>query len=96
VQQHLQFLLYLSDPSHKLVHSTITQAVPASWLAVWDKYDWVEDLVAEALRVGVEVIGQEYIVSRMGWAASGGDKEPALDTKEAVGDEVQTDQTEES
>ncbi|KAK7058288.1 hypothetical protein VNI00_001919 [Paramarasmius palmivorus] len=67
-QQHLQFLIYLSDPSHSLVHSTITQAAPGAWLAIWDDYDRVEDLVAEALRVGVEVIAQEYVVSRMGWA----------------------------
>ncbi|KAF9270483.1 hypothetical protein L218DRAFT_889001 [Marasmius fiardii PR-910] len=67
-QQHLQFLVYLSDPSHKLVHSTITQAAPGTWLAIWDDYDWVEDLVAESLRVGVEVVAQEYVVSRMGWA----------------------------
>ncbi|KAI0076250.1 hypothetical protein K474DRAFT_1598312 [Panus rudis PR-1116 ss-1] len=63
----LQFILYLSDPSHQLTHSTITQAIPAKWLEFWDQYDWVEDLVVEAIRVGVEVIGQEYIVSRMGW-----------------------------
>ena len=43
--------------------------MPASWLAIWDEYDWVEDLVAESLRVGVEVIGQEYVVARMGWGA---------------------------
>lgn len=64
---HLQFLLHLLDPSHKLVHSTVTQALPASWISIWDQYDWVEDLVAESLRVGVEVLGQEYIVARMGW-----------------------------
>lgn len=67
-QEHLQFLIYLNDPEHKLVHSTITQAVPSKWLGLWDRYDWVEDLVAEALRVGVEVVGQEYVVARMGWA----------------------------
>ncbi|KAH9947675.1 maintenance of telomere capping protein 1 [Amylocystis lapponica] len=66
-QSSLQFLLYLSDPAHQLVHSTTTQAVPGKWLELWDEYDWVEDLVVEALRVGVEVIGQEYIVARMGW-----------------------------
>ena len=27
----------------------------------------MEDLVVEAIRVGVEVMGQEYIGSRMGW-----------------------------
>ncbi|KAG2155417.1 maintenance of telomere capping protein 1 [Suillus clintonianus] len=66
-QSNLQFLLHLSDPGHKLVHTTITQAVPGSWLQIWDDYDWVEDLVAESLRVGIEVIGQDYIVARMGW-----------------------------
>jgi len=65
--EHLQFLIYIHDPAHKLTHTTITQAVPSKWLDLWDKYDWVEDLVAEALRVGVEVVGQEYVVSRMGW-----------------------------
>lgn len=63
----VKFLLYLSDPSHAISHSTVTQAVPGKWLDLWDDYDWVEDLVVEALRVGVEVVGQEYIVSRMGW-----------------------------
>lgn len=66
-RQQLQFILYMSDPSHQLTHSTVTQAVPGKWLELWDRYDWVEDLVVEAIRVGVEVIGQEYIVSRMGW-----------------------------
>ncbi|TFY65794.1 hypothetical protein EVG20_g5291 [Dentipellis fragilis] len=67
----LQFIIHLSDPIHQLVHTTTTQAIPRKWLEVWDDYDWVEDLVAEALRVGVEVIGQEYIVARMGWAKKG-------------------------
>lgn len=67
-QTSLQFLLYLSDPSHQLNHSTVTQAVPGKWLDFWDDYEWVEDLVVEAIRVGVEVIGQEYIVARMGWS----------------------------
>jgi len=66
-QSNLQFILHLSDPWHQLVHTTITQAVPGDWLEIWDDYDWVEDLVVEALRVGVEVVGQEYIVARMGW-----------------------------
>ncbi|KAF9535528.1 maintenance of telomere capping protein 1 [Crepidotus variabilis] len=66
-ERHLQFLLYLFDPPHKLTHTTVTQVVPSKWIALWDDYDWVEDLVAESLRVGVEVLGQEYVVSRMGW-----------------------------
>lgn len=53
------------------MHTTVTQAIAEQWLAVWDEYDWVEDLVAEALRVGVEVLGQEYVVARMGWGAHG-------------------------
>ncbi|KAF7339932.1 hypothetical protein MVEN_01910800 [Mycena venus] len=70
--QQLQFLIYLCDPSHKLTQSTVTQCVPGDWLAegMWEKYEWVEDLMAEALRVGVEVIGQEYVVKRMGWGSA--------------------------
>ncbi len=63
----LQFILCLSDPAHKLSYMTVTQAIPDHWLNVWDQYDWVEDRVAEVLQLGVEVIGQEYIVERMGW-----------------------------
>ena len=69
---NLQFIIHLSDPWHQLVHTTVTQAVPADWLEIWDEYDWVEDLVVEALRVGVEVVGQEYIVARMGWGKGKG------------------------
>lgn len=47
----------------------MTQAVPSEWLDIWDEYDWVEDLIADALRVGFEVLGQEYVVARMGWGA---------------------------
>ncbi|KAH9487122.1 Maintenance of telomere capping protein 1 [Psilocybe cubensis] len=67
--QYLQFLIYLDDPEHKLTHVTVTQAVPSKWIALWDEYDWVEDLIADSLRIGVEVIGQEYVVERMGWAS---------------------------
>lgn len=66
-QSSLQFLICLSDPHHNLIHSTVTQAVPSKWLELWDEYDWVEDLVVEAIRIGTEVIGQDYIGSRMGW-----------------------------
>ena len=69
VQQQLQFLIYFFDPVHKLVHTTVTQTVPIKWLPLWDEYDWVEDLIADTLRVGVEVIGQEYVVARMGWGS---------------------------
>ncbi|OBZ79784.1 Maintenance of telomere capping protein 1 [Grifola frondosa] len=84
-QTSLQFLLYLSDPDHQLAHCTVTQAVPGKWLELWDDYDWVEDLVVEAIRVGVEVIGQEYIGSRMGWdkktAENAGEPQEVVDEK---------------
>ncbi|KAG6837031.1 hypothetical protein H0H93_015894 [Arthromyces matolae] len=86
---HLQFLLYLVDPEHQLTHTTITQAVPAKWLEIWGEFDWVEDLVAEALRVGVEVIGQEYLVARMGW---GERKTDHIDKEESQEKEIGTSQ----
>jgi hypothetical protein len=69
VHRQLQFLIYFFDPGHKLAHTTVTQSVPIKWLSLWDEYYWVEDLIADALRVGVEVIGQEYVVARMGWGS---------------------------
>jgi hypothetical protein len=66
-QTQLKFLLQLVDPGHHLSHITVTQSVPARWLSIWDKYEWVEDMVVETLRHGVEVIGQEYVVARMRW-----------------------------
>ena len=65
--RQLQFFLYLTDPNHSITHSTVTQVVPGEWLDCWDEYDWVEDLVVEALRVGIEVVGEMYLASRMGW-----------------------------
>ena len=71
-QQQFSFLVYLSDPEHQLTRMTMTQSVPCQWLEIFDDYEWVEELIAEVLRVGVEVTGQEYIVARMGWAGKGG------------------------
>jgi len=81
VQQQLQFLIYFFDPIHKLAHTTVTQTVPIKWLSLWDEYDWVEDLIADMLRVGVEVIGQEYVVARMGWGPKEEDS-ASVDPKE--------------
>lgn len=78
-QSTLQFVLYLADPVHQITHSSVTQTIPVKWLELWDKYEWVEDLIVEAIRVGVETIGQEYIVSRMGW-----DKKDGNITQEAA------------
>lgn len=69
----------------------MTQIIPAKWIALWDDYDWVEDLIAESLRVGVEVLGQEYVVSRMGW---GKKEEPGKATSATVdeGDEEESEE----
>ncbi len=67
-ESQLQFLLCIHDPSHSLQARTVTQPLPRKWLELWDEHDWVEDQLAETLRLGVEIIGQEYVVARMGWA----------------------------
>lgn len=84
--QQLQFLLYMFDPEHKLTHTTVTQPVPSKWLPLWDEYYWVEDLIADSLRVGVEVLGQEYVVQRMGWGSKGGDTSNETSTSVDPGD----------
>lgn len=67
-QKQLKFLLYLVDPTHELAHASVTQGTSANWTAIWDNHEWVEEIVVEVLRVGVEVLGQHYVADRMGWA----------------------------
>lgn len=63
----LSFLLHLTDPSHSLTHTVQTQPIPTSWLAVpWASNGWVEERLVDALRVGVEVVGEGYVMERMG------------------------------
>ncbi len=86
---HLQFLLHLADPGHDLVHRTLTQTMARSWLASWDQHDWIEDMVVEVLRVGVETIGQDYLAARMRWLEEGDAGKPVMVAEGADGDEKQ-------
>ncbi|GAA5954561.1 hypothetical protein JCM8115_004625 [Rhodotorula mucilaginosa] len=62
----LFFLVLLRDPTHKLVHSSLSQSMPASWLEIpFEENEWVEDEMVEIIRRSVEIIGQEYITHRM-------------------------------
>jgi hypothetical protein len=36
-------------------------------MELWEQHEWVEDQLAETLRLGVEMLGQEYVVARMRW-----------------------------
>jgi hypothetical protein len=56
----LFFLLLLRDPTHNLSHSTISQSMPTAWLDIpFEENEWVEDIMVEVIRGGVEIIGQE-------------------------------------
>jgi len=93
----LQFLLYLSDPSHQLVHTTTTQTIPSSWMDLWEldrdpsatrkNGEWIEDMLVENLRLGVETIGQEYVVARMGWDAGLSDDDDEEEESEEESEE---------
>lgn len=63
----LSFLLHLADPAHALTHTIQTQPVPTAWLAVpWETNGWVEERLVDALRVGIECVGEGYVMERMG------------------------------
>jgi hypothetical protein len=93
-EETLQFLLHLTDPGHKLVHSTVTQAIPRRWLDVWDTYDWVEDTVVDVIRQGVEVLGQDYIARRMSWLKEEAEKaqDDEDDDDDESGEEEESDE----
>jgi len=63
---YIQFYVLLFEPSHGLTHHTVAQAVPQVWVEAWDSNEWVEDLIVESLRLATQVVGQEYIMCRMG------------------------------
>ena len=85
--QSLQFFLYLSDPTHQLLHSAVTQGIPGKWFDLWDTCPWVEDLTVETLRVGIEVLGQDYISGRMGWTATKEESPEQSGSEEGSSDE---------
>ncbi|WVQ75399.1 hypothetical protein IAR50_005019 [Cryptococcus sp. DSM 104548] len=65
--KHLQFLLTLQDPEHKLTFTTVTQPTPEDWMEVeYERSEWVEERLVEVIRTGVEVIAQDYVATRMG------------------------------
>lgn len=78
--------------------------MPYSWIRLWDLDDeegnkkkngeWIEDMLVEGLRVAVEMIGQEYVCSRMSWDAALEDDDE--DEDEDDDDEEEDDEEEES
>jgi len=62
---HLFFILILRDPTNELVHKTLTQSMPSKWLDIpFEENEWVEDIMVQIIRSGVEIIGQEYVKGR--------------------------------
>lgn len=56
----LFFLLLLKDPGHSLSHASISQSIPGPWLDIpFEENEWVEDVMVEVIRRGVEIVGQE-------------------------------------
>ncbi|GAA5828990.1 hypothetical protein JCM11251_004090 [Rhodosporidiobolus azoricus] len=93
-QKALFFLLLLRDPTHNLVHSSVSQSMPASWLDIpFEENEWVEDAMVEIIRRSVEIIGQEYIQHRMR-AQSNAISQAREEAKKALA-EANSQQTEE-
>ncbi|KAG7528615.1 hypothetical protein FFLO_06038 [Filobasidium floriforme] len=68
--KHLTFIVTLHDDVHGLKQSTVTQYSPADWMDVeYERSDWVEERLVDVIRVGVEIVIQEYVAVRMGLKA---------------------------
>ncbi|KAL8291707.1 hypothetical protein RQP46_001965 [Phenoliferia psychrophenolica] len=62
----LFFLLVLRDPTHKLVHTSLSQSMPAEWLDIpFEENEWVEDVMVDVIGRSVQVVGKAYLHSRM-------------------------------
>ena len=65
-QPYLFFILLLRDPTNELLHKTLTQSMPGAWLSIpFEENEWVEDIMVEIIRRGVEILGEEYVKGRM-------------------------------
>ncbi|OAV89386.1 hypothetical protein PTTG_03983 [Puccinia triticina 1-1 BBBD Race 1] len=65
-ENHLFFLILLRDVKNSLDHATITQSTPATWLDIpFEENEWVEDVLVDVIRRGVEIIGQQYVNGRI-------------------------------
>ncbi|KAH9458611.1 hypothetical protein Pst134EB_010909 [Puccinia striiformis f. sp. tritici] len=65
-EPHLFFLILLRDVKNSLDHATITQSTPAIWLDIpFEDNEWVEDVLVDVIRRGVEIIGQQYVNGRI-------------------------------
>ena len=63
---HLYFILLLRDPTNELVHKSLTQSMPSKWLDIpFEENEWVEDIMVDVIRRGVEIVGEEYVKGRM-------------------------------
>ncbi|KAK4333359.1 hypothetical protein RTBOTA2_002077 [Rhodotorula toruloides] len=97
----LFFLLLLRDPTHNLVHTSMSQSMPASWLDIpFEENEWVEDQMVEIIRRSVEIIGQEYISHRMRAQAvaisqARAEAQQALDHHNAEQEQQEQEKTEE-
>ncbi|EGG03860.1 uncharacterized protein MELLADRAFT_78477 [Melampsora larici-populina 98AG31] len=65
-EDHLFFLILLRDLNHSMDHATLCQSMPAVWLQIpFEENEWVEEVMVEVLRRGIEVIGQQYVNGRL-------------------------------
>ncbi|PLW05248.1 hypothetical protein PCANC_26890 [Puccinia coronata f. sp. avenae] len=66
METHLFFLILLRDVKNSIDHATLTQSVPAVWLDIpFEENEWVEDVLVDVIRRGVEIIGQQYVNGRI-------------------------------
>ncbi|KNZ47609.1 hypothetical protein VP01_628g6 [Puccinia sorghi] len=66
MEGHLFFLVLLRDVKNSLDHTTLTQSIPATWLEIpFEENEWVEDIMVDVIRRGIEIIGQQYVNGRI-------------------------------
>jgi len=66
MEGHLFFLVLLRDVKNSLDHATLTQSIPATWLDIpFEENEWVEDILVDVIRRGIEIIGQQYVNGRI-------------------------------
>lgn len=62
---HLFLQILLEDPINSLLHKTISQPIPKTFIDLnFEEYGWVEELLSDSLQGALGAIALEYIQGR--------------------------------
>ncbi|WFD45113.1 hypothetical protein MPSI1_003790 [Malassezia psittaci] len=65
-KRSVAFLVWWVDPTYRLSHTTLSQAIPGWWLSIpVEQNAWVEQAMCDALEGAMAIVAQDYVQTRL-------------------------------